>query len=59
MTRLEQALVNIIGVKPTYMRPPYLETGGSVLSTMRTLGYKVITDDVDADSADTFVFRLA
>ncbi|KAJ4360847.1 uncharacterized protein N0V89_001414 [Didymosphaeria variabile] len=49
MTKLETALVNIIGVKPTYMRPPYLETSGSVLSTMKTLGYRVITDDVDAE----------
>ncbi|KAF1958476.1 glycoside hydrolase/deacetylase [Byssothecium circinans] len=49
MQRLEQALVNIIGVKPTYMRPPYLATGGSVLSTMKTLGYRVVTDDVDAE----------
>jgi peptidoglycan/xylan/chitin deacetylase (PgdA/CDA1 family) len=48
MTRLEQALVNIIGVKPTYMRPPYLATGGNVLSTMKTLGYRVITDDIDS-----------
>ncbi|KAF2728015.1 glycoside hydrolase/deacetylase [Polyplosphaeria fusca] len=48
MQKVEQALVNIIGVKPTYMRPPYLATGGSVLSTMKTLGYRVITDDVDA-----------
>ena len=30
------------------MRPPYLATGGNVLSTMKTLGYRVITDDVDA-----------
>jgi peptidoglycan/xylan/chitin deacetylase (PgdA/CDA1 family) len=49
MTRLEQALVNIIGVKPTYMRPPYLATGGNVLPTMRTLGYRVITSDVDSE----------
>jgi peptidoglycan/xylan/chitin deacetylase (PgdA/CDA1 family) len=49
MTRLEQALVNIIGVKPTYMRPPYLATGGNVLPTMKTLGYRVITDDVDSE----------
>ncbi|KAF2680422.1 carbohydrate esterase family 4 protein [Lentithecium fluviatile CBS 122367] len=49
MTRLETALVNIIGVKPTYMRPPYLATGGNVLSTMKTLGYRVITDDIDAE----------
>ncbi|EUC34035.1 carbohydrate esterase family 4 protein [Bipolaris zeicola 26-R-13] len=49
MTRLEQALVNIIGVKPTYMRPPYLATGGNVLPTMRNLGYRVITSDVDSE----------
>ena len=48
MQKLETALVNIIGVKPTYMRPPYLATGGSVLSTMKTLGYRVITDDIDS-----------
>lgn len=49
MSRLEQALVNIIGVKPTYMRPPYLATGGNVLPTMRNLGYRVITADVDSE----------
>jgi peptidoglycan/xylan/chitin deacetylase (PgdA/CDA1 family) len=48
MQKLENALVNIIGKKPTYMRPPYLATGGSVLSTMGSMGYRVITDDVDA-----------
>lgn len=48
MQKLETALVNIIGVKPTYMRPPYLATGGNVLPTMKNLGYRVITDDVDS-----------
>lgn len=48
MTRLEQALVNIIGIKPAYMRPPYLETSGQVLPVLRQLGYKVITNDVDS-----------
>jgi peptidoglycan/xylan/chitin deacetylase (PgdA/CDA1 family) len=52
MSKLETALVNIIGVKPTYMRPPYLATGGSVLSTMATLGYRVITDDIDAGDCE-------
>jgi peptidoglycan/xylan/chitin deacetylase (PgdA/CDA1 family) len=49
MQKVDQALINIIGVKPTYMRPPYLATGGAVLSTMKTLGFRVITDDVDAE----------
>lgn len=48
MQKLEQALANILGVKPAYVRPPYLATGGSVLPTLGGLGYKVITDDVDA-----------
>ena len=48
MTKVEQALVNMIGIKPAYMRPPYLETGGQVLPVLRQMGYKVITDDVDA-----------
>ncbi|KAK3317179.1 deacetylase-like protein [Cercophora scortea] len=47
MTKLEQATVNLIGRKPAYMRPPYLDTAGQFLPTMKSLGYKVITDDVD------------
>ena len=47
MQKVEQALVNIIGKKPAYMRPPYLETSGQFLPTLKGLGYKVITDDVD------------
>ncbi|KAG9570883.1 glycoside hydrolase/deacetylase, partial [Aureobasidium melanogenum] len=48
MQRLETALVNIIGVKPTYMRPPYLKTGGNVPTAMRNLGYRIITDSIDS-----------
>ncbi|KAJ4413519.1 hypothetical protein N0V82_008506 [Gnomoniopsis sp. IMI 355080] len=48
MTKNEQAFVNIFGKKPAYMRPPYLETGGSVVSVMTQLGYKIITNDVDS-----------
>lgn len=48
MTRVEDALVNLVGVKPTYMRPPYLDTGGQFLPIMREMGYKVITNDIDS-----------
>ncbi|KAK0630404.1 hypothetical protein B0T17DRAFT_220152 [Bombardia bombarda] len=47
MNKVEQAVINLVGVKPAYMRPPYLDTGGQFLSNMKTLGYKVITDDID------------
>jgi peptidoglycan/xylan/chitin deacetylase (PgdA/CDA1 family) len=48
MTRVEDALVNMIGIKPAYMRPPYLDTSGQVLPIMKELNYKVITNDVDS-----------
>ncbi|KAI1822215.1 carbohydrate esterase family 4 protein [Xylaria intraflava] len=47
MEKVEQAMVNIFGRKPAYMRPPYLETGGEFLSVMEQLNYTVINDDVD------------
>ncbi|KAI0389671.1 carbohydrate esterase family 4 protein [Xylariaceae sp. FL0594] len=48
MEKVEQAMVNIFGRKPAYVRPPYLETGGSFLSVMKQMNYTVINDDVDA-----------
>ncbi|KAI1801247.1 carbohydrate esterase family 4 protein [Daldinia bambusicola] len=48
MEKVEQAMVNIFGRKPQYMRPPFLETGGQVLNVMREMNYTVITNDVDA-----------
>ncbi|EAA30457.2 carbohydrate esterase family 4 protein [Neurospora crassa] len=47
MTKVETAFANIIGKKPRYMRPPFLETGNQVLPVLKSMGYKVITDDVD------------
>ncbi|KAM0324583.1 hypothetical protein ACHAQA_007969 [Verticillium albo-atrum] len=52
MDRLDDALVNLLGVKPQYMRPPYLMTGGNVLPTMKDLDFKVITTDVDTKDWD-------
>ncbi|KAH8167506.1 hypothetical protein CIB48_g745 [Xylaria polymorpha] len=47
MEKVEQAMVNIFGRKPAYVRPPYLETGGQFLSVMRQMNYSVINDDID------------
>ncbi|KAI0202941.1 carbohydrate esterase family 4 protein [Astrocystis sublimbata] len=47
MDKVDQAMVNIFGRKPAYVRPPYLETGGQFLSTMRQLNVTVINDDID------------
>ncbi|KAL9943377.1 Carbohydrate esterase 4 protein [Verticillium nonalfalfae] len=53
MDRLDDALVNILGVKPQYMRPPYLMTGGNVLPTLKELDFNVITTDVDSGDWDS------
>ncbi|KAI1813665.1 carbohydrate esterase family 4 protein [Poronia punctata] len=47
MERTEQAMVNIFGRKPAYVRPPFLETGGSFLQVMTEMNYSVINDDID------------
>ncbi|RKP08989.1 hypothetical protein THASP1DRAFT_14840 [Thamnocephalis sphaerospora] len=49
MTQLEGQLKRIIGVRPTYMRPPYGSTNGQVLGIMRELGYRVVNWDIDTN----------
>ncbi|KAH8653566.1 hypothetical protein BX600DRAFT_471181 [Xylariales sp. PMI_506] len=50
MTRLEDALVNILGYFPYYMRFPYLEYGTTALAIMAQLEYHVI--DLDINTQD-------
>ncbi|KAF2273520.1 glycoside hydrolase/deacetylase [Westerdykella ornata] len=47
MTQLEEALVNILGYMPTYMRPPFLSYNQAVLDVMRDLQYVVIIGDLN------------
>ncbi|EYE99922.1 chitin deacetylase [Aspergillus ruber CBS 135680] len=47
MTQLEDALQNIVGVKPAYMRPPYLATNDVALGALGDLGYHVISCSID------------
>ena len=49
MAPLENALANILGVKPTYMRPPNGASGGNVVPTLSGMGYQVVTWDVDTE----------
>jgi len=49
MTRLETALVSIIGRYPTYMRPPFIRCQGPCLATMNDLGYHVMIWDLNTD----------
>jgi peptidoglycan/xylan/chitin deacetylase (PgdA/CDA1 family) len=47
LTMLEDAFVDIIGVYPTYLRPPYLSMSSTALSAAGALGYHVISVDID------------
>ncbi|KAF8430378.1 hypothetical protein EV426DRAFT_708560 [Tirmania nivea] len=49
MIKLEMALRNILGLIPTYMRPPYSSCSAQTgcLATMKSLGYYVINFDLD------------
>ncbi|KAK6344343.1 hypothetical protein TWF696_007982 [Orbilia brochopaga] len=52
MYRLELALSRLLGVIPTYMRPPYSNCEDSCLATMKALGYRVIYYNLDTDDFD-------
>jgi len=47
MGQLETAHLALIGKAPTYMRPPYLSTNQLALDTLTTLGYNIISVDID------------
>ncbi|KAH7029862.1 uncharacterized protein B0I36DRAFT_245464 [Microdochium trichocladiopsis] len=47
MVTLEETLLSMVGKYPTYMRPPFLAWNDEVLSVMRFLGYKVISNNLD------------
>lgn len=47
MNQLKDALLQITGKYPAYMRPPYFSTNNLVLQTMGELGYHVINADID------------
>lgn len=47
MTKVEDALLDIIGKFPTYMRPPFFEWDALNLEVLGELGYKVMWADLD------------
>ncbi|KAG0086244.1 chitin deacetylase [Podila epicladia] len=49
MKMLDDALLNIIGARPVYMRPPYGSTNPATLEYLGSQGYKVINWNVDTN----------
>lgn len=47
MTLLEEAMVNILGYFPYYMRPPFLSVNAQALSVLGDLDYHVIIGDLN------------
>ncbi|KKA26186.1 hypothetical protein TD95_000113 [Thielaviopsis punctulata] len=62
MAKLDSVLMKIIGVSPTYMRPPYGSCGVACMDTMRSLGYRVVhwsLDTLDYAVEDSSEIELA
>ncbi|KAG0258109.1 hypothetical protein BG011_003540 [Mortierella polycephala] len=49
MTKLDNAVKEIIGVRPMFMRPPYGSTNPGVLSLLKKLGYTIVLWDQDTN----------
>lgn len=47
MLLLEEAMVNILGYFPYYMRPPFLSVNAQALSVLKELEYHVIIGDLN------------
>jgi peptidoglycan/xylan/chitin deacetylase (PgdA/CDA1 family) len=47
MTRLEDAMTNILGYFPYYMRPPFLSVNSQALAVLKDLEYHVIIGDLN------------
>jgi peptidoglycan/xylan/chitin deacetylase (PgdA/CDA1 family) len=48
LTRAEVAFKKILGVKPTWLRPPYVLYNDTVISIAKSKGYKVVTLNFDS-----------
>lgn len=47
MTLLEDAMMNILGYFPYYMRPPFLSVNANALQVLKELQYHVIIGDLN------------
>ncbi|KAG2182160.1 hypothetical protein INT43_007087, partial [Umbelopsis isabellina] len=53
MLRLEAALMNVIGVKPAFMRPPYGNSNETTTKVLNDLNYTVVEWNVDSKDYET------
>ncbi|KAG0247104.1 hypothetical protein DFQ27_002554, partial [Actinomortierella ambigua] len=49
MTELDDAFKRIMGVRPTYMRPPFGSYTGATLDILGSMNYTVVNWDVDTN----------
>jgi len=47
MNKVSDAIFNVIGVRPKYMRPPYGSINDNVIKTITGAGYKMIMWNID------------
>jgi peptidoglycan/xylan/chitin deacetylase (PgdA/CDA1 family) len=55
----EKAIEKVIGVKPTYLRPPYGEADQRVKALLNEMGYKILLWNVDPTDYDVYMLPNA
>ncbi|KAI8885611.1 carbohydrate esterase family 4 protein, partial [Backusella circina FSU 941] len=55
----EKAIEKVIGVKPTYLRPPYGEADQRVKAILKEMGYKILLWNVDPTDYDVYMLPSA
>lgn len=51
----EEAIMNVIGIKPRYLRPPFGEADDRVKALLKAMGYKVLLWNVDPTDYDVYM----
>ena len=55
MKATEKAIQDAIGIKPTYVRPPFGEADSRVKALMKSMGYKILLWNVDPTDYDVYM----
>lgn len=54
MKATEEAIRDVIGIRPTYVRPPFGEADDRVKALMKAMGYKILLWNVDPTDYDVY-----
>ena len=59
MSKVETAFRKILGIRPKWVRPPYGASNTDVLNTLKTMGYKAVTWNLDSQDWNGEFYKIA